>query len=225
MGYRHTAFVPGEWYHCYNRGVDKRTVFETKNDYKRFLETLYLSNSSETGKRNNLTNQNKHEILTLPRKEPHLVAIGAYCLMPNHFHILLKELEEGGISKFMHKVGTSYTMYFNLKNDRTGNLFVKPFRSKHVGTDRYFKHVGHYIHLNSGDLFESGWKAKAPRNIQKLKERIEKYPYSSLPDYLNIQRPEKAILDETSMELFRSDVPFPTLLAEAFAYYTEINLP
>src|SRR3989344_1270124 len=117
MAYRRIAFAPDEWYHCYNRGVDKRTIFEEPRDYERFLEALYLSNATESIPRGTFQHLPHSEIINLERTEP-IVAIGAYCLMPNHFHLLIKESVEGGISRFMHRVGTSYTMYFNIKRKR-----------------------------------------------------------------------------------------------------------
>src|SRR5579859_6476622 len=135
MGYRRTPFVEGEWYHCYSRGIDKRTVFENPEGFNRFIELLYLANDSKLIDRAAMRSLSHEKILQLPRKA-NLVAIGAYCLMGNHFHLLLQEKVPNGISKFMHKVGTGYTKYFNLKNDRIGNLFVKPFRSKHIHDDR-----------------------------------------------------------------------------------------
>ena len=142
-------FAPDEWYHCYSRGVDKRTTFESPREYKRFIELLYLCNSEEPIHRSNLLNKTNEEILSVLRGAP-LVSIGAYCLMPNHFHLLLKDLsEEGdGISRFMQKLGTAYTMFFNTSRERTGNLFVKPFRSKHIKDDEYLKRVTQYIPFN-----------------------------------------------------------------------------
>ena len=92
----------------------------------------------------------------MERELPTYCDILAYCLMPNHFHLLLQDAlpAGGGISKFMQKVGTAYTMYFNASRERAGNLFVKPFRSKHVSDDRYFKRVAQYIHFNPIELME-----------------------------------------------------------------------
>ena len=224
MGYRRIPFVPGEWYHCYSRGIDGRTVFENPRDYERFREALYLSNSKETNPRGNFQHLSYSETLTLTRQGP-IVAIGAYCLMPNHFHLLLQEIEEGGISKFMHRVGTSYTMYFNLKRERIGNLFVKPFRSKHIADDRYLKRVAQYIHLNPVALYEPGWKKGLVKNMNALEKKLHAFPHSSLPDYEGQKRKEEALLDVNAMELLREDIrPLSKLLIETREYYAELLL-
>jgi len=199
-------FAPGEWYHCYSRGVDKRITFESEHDYMRFMQLLYLANSTECLHRSEVFLNKQTDIFQIDRKK-RLVSIGSYCLMPNHFHLLLKdESEDGtGISKFMQRVGTAYAMYFNIPRERTGNLFVKPFRSKHVGEDGYFKRVSTYIHFNPIELSEKGWKEGRVENWQDLLSTLREYPYSSLIDYeAGNARPEAAILDFESMDLIRS---------------------
>ena len=209
MAYRRTAFTPGEWYHCYTRGVEKRRVFENSRDYERFLEGLYLSNSVEQTPRGNFQHLSHGEILQLPRVGA-LVAVGAYCLMPNHFHILLKELRPNGITKFMQRLGTSYTMYFNVKNERVGGLFVTPFRSKHIADDRYYQRVAQYIHLNPADVV--GFT------------RIAEYRYSSLLDYYGEVRDARAILDKESFNLLRATMPpYKKLVTEAAEYHASLK--
>src|SRR3989344_8357266 len=156
MGYRRVPFQIDEWYHCYNRGIDKRTVFESEDDAERFLQLLYLANSPEEVRLCDLSSSTD-KILERPRART-LVSVGAYCLMPNHYHLLLKEIADGGISRFMQKLGTAYTMYFNKKYKRVGNLLTKPFRARHVGEDRSFQRVVDYIHCNAAELTEAGWK-------------------------------------------------------------------
>jgi len=219
MAIRKTAFALGEWYHCYNRGVDKRIVFQDKQDHYRFLEQLYLGNSSSTLHRSNIRKEKFTDILKLPQKDP-LVAIGAFCLMPNHYHLLLKETSDDGITKFMQKLGTAYTMYFNEKKSRTGNLFVKPFRSQHVGDDRYFQHLINYIHCNPAELFEPGWKNGEIKDAKKLIDQLVVYPYSSLRVYENKSLPSRSILDECVFKVERSK-PARTMIREAQEYYQE----
>ena len=177
MAYRRVAFAPGEWYHCFTRTVDKKDAFRNRVDFNRFLELLYLSNDTHSQQRGAFQGRSHVEILQRKRHAP-IVALAAYCLMPNHFHLLLQEVSEGGITSFMRKVGTGYAMYFNLKNKRIGNIFVKPFRSKHVADDAYFKRAVSYIHLNPVELFESGWKSGIVRDKSAVKERLLQYSYS-----------------------------------------------
>jgi len=223
MGHRREPIAPEEWYHCFSRGIDGRKTFEDTFDYQRFTQALYLSNSIETIERSSFWRLTHEEIFELQREAP-LVAVGAYALMPNHFHLLLKEVEEGGISRFMQRLGTSYTKYFNERYARIGNLFVKPFRSKHVGTDNYLRRVVAYIHCNPAEIFEPGWKTGRVSNVHRLKKELETFPYSSLMDYLEQKRPEAKLLNWMSIDdLLRGEMPpLKTLIPEAIAYYQEL---
>ena len=224
MALRRTPFAIDEWYHCYNRGVEKRRVFETKRDHERFMQLLYLCNSKTILQRSNILKKSNNEIYALKRGRP-LVAIGSYTLMPNHFHVALKEIFEGGITAFMHKLSTAYTMYFNIKNKRVGGLFVKPFRSKHVGEDRYLKYLVQYIHLNPAELFEKDWKHGNVVHPQQLMHQLTNYPYSSFLEYHSRgSRPERAILDKESFELLADGAPSAEeMIREAAEYYKEFD--
>lgn len=221
-------FESGEWYHCYSRGVDKRTVFERASDYERFLQSLYLCNSETSVHRSNHGEKTKDEVYEIERKDP-LVSIGAYCLMSNHFHLLLRENSDdgSGISRFMQKLGTSYTMYFNIRKERTGNLFVKPFRSRHVKDDRYFKRVAQYIHFNPIEIFEPKWKEGKVLAKGLLENRLRQYTYSSLPDFhaaKGERRPERAILDEEALDLLSDDSPsLSETLSDMREYYSSLS--
>ncbi len=114
-----------------------------------------------------------------------LVDIGSYCLMPNHFHILVYEKKDGGISKYMLKLLTAYTMYFNKKYKRTGKLYERVFKSTHANTDRYLKYLYSYIHLNPAKLIDKNWRENKNRNTQNLLKYVFDYPYSSLKSYTN----------------------------------------
>ena len=217
-----SPFGIDEWYHCYNRGVDKRTVFEDASDYNRFLLLLFIGNSSEPIHIANLKDRNLHAVLedtSIERGEP-LVEIGAYTLIYNHFHLILKEILKGGAALFMQKIFTAYTMYFNKKNERTGALFAGTFKSKHIDDDRYLKQVISYSHLNAAELFDPRWK-DGGGNLEKVKQHLVKYPYSSLPDFLGQSRPERKILGDSIFELFETVPTLEEMTEDANAYYTE----
>jgi len=112
-----------------------------------------------------------------------LVALGAYCLMPNHFHLYVTPIVGGGVSKFMQRVQTAYTKYFNEKHDRTGSLFEGTFKSEHVKTDRQAKYLFSYVHLNPAKLRNSRWKEKLSRDWKSLRNYVTEYPYSSYREY------------------------------------------
>lgn len=221
---RKTIFTEGEWYHLYNRGTDKRKIFTDNNDYQRFLKLLYLANST---KPTILYTLKKDTIFDFPREE-NLVDIGAYCLMPNHFHLLVKEKVEGGISLFMRKLLTGYSMYFNIKNKRTGKLFEGPFKSIHVDTDNYFRYVLSYIHLNPVKLVEPEWKEKGVQNKDRVKNFLQSYSPSSHLDYLKLSekspRIERWILatDDLPIEIKSRD--FVDELNDWLEYQTMLKL-
>lgn len=192
-------FECNEWYHCFSRGVDKRDVFEEEGDADRFLMLLYLANSDRPVDLHDIEHPELEKVLRT-RREERLVSIGAYCLMPNHYHLLIKEVRDKGISTFMRKLGIAYTMYFNARNDRVGNLFVRPFRSRHVGTDPYFQTVLQYIHCNPAELFEPRWRSGSVRNMRRLEKQLIDYPYSSLRSYVTSAE-KSPLLSEDGFEI------------------------
>jgi len=190
MSIRKVSFVMGEFYHVYNRGNSKQIIFRDKQDYNRFLALLYAINT----KQNLIFRLVLNDMYKFDREE-RLVSIGGYCLMPNHFHLLLTEVDGGSISKFMQKLTTAYSMYFNEKYDRTGSLFEGKFKSEHSGEDRYLKYLFSYIHLNPVKLVDKNWKTKKIQNKQKILKFLKNYYYSSYKDYLGEKRIESAILN------------------------------
>lgn len=180
---RKTQFATGEYYHIYNRGVDKRKIFTDRRDYTRFLAYLYFMNDAE---RTRLTDDFKLNLEAKPRERSWkpLVAIGAYCLMPNHFHLYLTPVAKDGISKFMQRVQTAYTMYFNKRHERSGALFQGTFKAQHIAGNNYAKYLFSYIHLNPAKLKDKRWKEKGVRELREFTEYLESYPYSSLREYV-----------------------------------------
>ena len=190
---RTITFSEGEYYHIYNRGVEKRDIFMERRDYNRFIKLLYVTNSTKPVVYREIENKLFSEI----DREEQLVAIGAYCLMPNHFHLLVKEMSEGGISKFMEKLGTGYSMYFNKKYKRSGFLFQGNFKAEHVDTDEYLKYLYSYIHLNPVKLIDPLWKDLGIRDAVGAKKYLDGYRDSSYLDYLGKDREEKLILTKS----------------------------
>lgn len=117
------------------------------------------------------------------RTQP-MVDIVCYCLMPNHFHLVLRQLIDGGIHKFMHKLATGYAMYFNRKYDRTGILFEGPFKAIPIKEDEYLTHLLRYIHLNPVDLVEPEWKENGIKDWESANKFLENYRWSSYMDYI-----------------------------------------
>lgn len=186
-----------EFYHLYNRGVDKRAVFMDTEDYERFIALLYLANSATPVHISNHQGLTLMELLVIERDET-LVDIGAYCLMPNHFHILVHEKVENGISVFMHKVMTGYTMYFNKKYKRSGSLFSGTFKAQHVYKEEHLKYLFAYIHLNPVKLIDSKWKKNSITDKKKAEVYLHQYKYSSYIDYSAQAREEGAIINHSA---------------------------
>ena len=147
MPSRKTELTNGEFYHIYNRGVDKRIIFKDKQDFFQFIQMLDHFNQEESlggiekyKYPNNIKQRGRTSLL---------VEIVAHCLNKNHYHLILKQITGNGISKFMQKVGTGYTMYFNKKYKRTGSLFGGRFKSKYIETGEQLNYVGVYVNLNN----------------------------------------------------------------------------
>jgi putative transposase len=198
---RKDPFITGEYYHVYNRGIDKRVIFKLKKDYERFMMLLYIANSNNSFRLDDLLNkkcQTFDEILVLDKGEP-LVSIGAWCLMTNHFHLLVRQEMDEGITKFMKKLGTGYSMFFNIKYQRTGGLFGGPFKSKLIGTDdNYMRHLFGYIHINPLEIKFPGWQDEINKSLigvnKNMTRFLENYRYSSYLDYTGETRIEKNII-------------------------------
>lgn len=158
---RETPFIPGEFYHIYNRGVDKRDVFMDADDFNRFLQSMRVFNTVEPC--GSIYEQSRNLKNNVPPPSDPLVRIVCYCLNPNHYHFLLEEVVENGISEFMKRMGGGYTKYFNEKYERSGSLFQGRFKSVHIGSDSYLKTLSAYINLNNqvhkitSKFFRSSW--------------------------------------------------------------------
>lgn len=184
MGFRE-PFITGEKYHVYNRGTDKRKTFLDKHDYERFLFILeYLNRGIRGNVKKNLDIRLSGKSRG-PRKEAEqLVDILDYCLMPNHYHLILEQKVDGGISKFLQRVMTSYTMYFNKRHQRSGVLFQGKTKSKFITSDLHYKQVKTYLHLNPVDLYEKGWRERGRViSLEKTKKFLKTFQWSSCDNY------------------------------------------
>jgi len=146
---RKTPFVTGEYYHIYNRGVDKRITFSDESDMQRFYDSIEEFNTIEPiGSIYENSFAKKLGSPTSKSEEDVLVKLVAHCANPNHFHLILKQEAEKGIEKFMQKIGTGYTKYFNHKYERSGTLFQGKFKSVHVHSNEYLLHLSVYVNSN-----------------------------------------------------------------------------
>ena len=216
MSIRKVSFVPGEYYHIYNRGNSKQKIFHDKQDYERFIGLLYACNNQENFKIFNIPKGQGLFSIDISKK---LVDIGAYVLIPNHFHILITQGENGDISKFMQKVSTAYVIYYNKKYKRTGGLFEGKFKSQHAGNDRYLKYLFSYIHLNCLKLLSKDWKESGIRDKKKTLEYLLNYKYSSYVDYMEFPRVQSKLLNIKAFpEYFPGKLSFVKEIFEWIGY-------
>jgi putative transposase len=150
---RKFVFANDHYYHVFNRGHEKREIFSDVREYRRFLELLNYYRFSKPplrfSKYMEINQKQRTEILhSLEKNNRQIVEVICYCLMPNHFHLLLKQLEKNGIAKFLAQVSNSYTKYFNTKHSRASNLFQGTFKAVHVESDEQLLHLSRYIHTN-----------------------------------------------------------------------------
>ena len=216
---RTTKFAPKEFYHLYNRGTEKRDVFMSPTDYTRFITLMLICNQLDSAVK--IEKKTLAELIKLKseNKGKRLIDIVSYCLMPNHFHILASEKEENGISKFMQKVMTGYTMYFNKKYERTGALFQGKFKATHVNEDRYLSYLVSYIHLNPIKLIEPEWKEIGINDLKQAEKYLDNYKYSSYQDFLGVKRSENVILNRNRLpEYFSSGFDFKKSVIELLSY-------
>lgn len=217
---RSFSFAPGEYYHLYNRGTEKRNIFISRGDYNRFLALLFLANQNapiDSTQRGSTSLKIESE-----RNGEPIIEIVTYCLMPNHFHLLVREITDGGISKFMQKLMTGYTMYFNKRNERSGALFQGKFKATHVADNRYLRYLISYIHLNPVKLIEPKWKETGIVDRARAEKYLERYVPSSYLDYLGQARPEGMILNREALpEYFSTGTDFKTFVTEWLTYKPE----
>ncbi|MEI8096688.1 MAG: transposase [Candidatus Moraniibacteriota bacterium] len=172
---RKTIFAKGEFYHIYNRGTEKRTIFLDESDYTRFKESIVEFNVVDPiGSlfENSFRKKNQLGGSTSKTENEKLVNIVAYCLNPNHYHFILQQVADKGIEKFMQRLGTGYTMYFNNKNERSGALFQGKFKAVHIDSNIYLLHVSAYVNLNDlvhqlgGRTSKSSWDEYTKRSYK-----------------------------------------------------------
>jgi putative transposase len=181
---RKEKFVQNEYYHIYNRGIDKRDIFSDKYDLERFFKSMKEFNTIEdviSLQKKSIKNK-KIELIKKSNesdkfdKSDNLVNFVCYCLNPNHYHFILEQVVNNGISRFMHRVGSGYTRYFNEKYQRSGSLFQGTFKAKHIQKDEYLMWLSVYVNLNfkihkidlNNSLYKSSWNEYLRENNESF---------------------------------------------------------
>jgi len=215
---RKISFALGEYYHVYNRGTDKRKTFLDRRDHIRFLASIYFGNSKRLIHPSDWPGKNIENVFHSVQINfsDRLVDIGAYCLMPNHFHLLVREKEAGGIPKLMQKLQTGYSLYFNKKYQRTGSLFESKFKAQHVDNDHYLHYLLAYIHLNPVKIIDrDDWESKKIKNKGTAKEFLGHYDFSSYHHYLGQPKSHNILLSVANFpDYFRTTKDFDGFISE-----------
>lgn len=205
MPSRATPLINGQIYHVYNRGTEKRRIFETGRDFSRFMQTTNYYQLE--GPKPKFSNSWGPKISELdPNKK--IVDIIALCLIPNHFHLLLKQLRDGGITEFVSKISNSYTKYFNIKHKRIGLLFQGEFKSVLIETDEQLLHLSRYIHLNPVSSF--------------LAKKPEDWEWSSYREYLNLVS-SSFFAKEIVLNQFKSIDKYKRFVNDQISYAQELE--
>lgn len=205
MPYRIIPFVNGQYYHIYNRGSEKRSIFESRRDYQRFLKTLkYYQTEGPKSKFSHFPS------LIVPELDysKKMIEIIAYCLMPNHFHLLIKQIREKGITEFMSKFINSYTKYYNTKYNRVGALLQGMFKAVLVESDEQLIHVSRYIHLNPISSF--------------LVKNLNQYKWSSFLEYAT--EVEGICSKKEILTNFKNPQEYQQFVLDQIAYAQELEL-
>lgn len=213
---REIPLVTDQIYHVINRGVASQPVFLSQRDYQRALEAILYYQYQKPHLRYSfflrLPVQQRQDFLNkLKLKGECLIEIIAYCLMPNHLHLLLKQCRENGISFFMSNFANSYTRYFNTKQKRKGHLFQGKFKAVRVETDQQLIHLSRYIHLNPYSSY-----------LIKTLDELESYPHSSFPEYLHLQK-EAYCNKEIILTYFKGSNSYKKFVFDQSSYQRELE--
>lgn len=216
MPYRRFPLVNGEIYHVFNRSIAKQQIFHNYYDYDRIIQLVNYYRFSKLPLRfsfyKRLPKEIKEEFTKkyLIKNVPMLDII-AYCIMPNHFHFLLKPNKQNAISDFMRNIQNGYSKYYNLKYNRTGSLFQFMFKAVHIERDEQLLHVCRYIHLN-------------PITAHIVTEHdFENYIWSSLNYYLSTSNNDSFINSAEVMANFKSIMDFRNFMLDQIEYQRELN--
>ncbi|OGE33500.1 hypothetical protein A3D83_00840 [Candidatus Daviesbacteria bacterium RIFCSPHIGHO2_02_FULL_41_10] len=199
-------FVNGQFYHIYNRGVEKRTIFEKNWDYSRLIKTIKYYQL--IGPKPKLSRFLVGSIFK-PDNDKKIVEIICYCLMPNHFHFLVKQLKDGGVTEFISKLSNSYTKYYNVKYNRVGPLLQGEFKAVLIESDEQLVHISRYIHLNPVVSF--------------LVKNLSQYRWSSYKEYI-ANETNGISSKETIISFFKSPEGYEKFVLDQIDYAQKLEI-
>ena len=207
-----------ELYHLLNRGVDKRQIFLDDADRWRFVNGLELFNDVQPAENSvYFFSKTTHGVESIdlrgrygekPKKRKPIIDIHGWCIMGNHYHLLLSERVEGGLTKFIMKLNVGYAKYFNEKYERVGTLFQGRTKKILINSDAHFLHILHYIHLNPLDFLPGAkdWRERRIAGAVPALAHLEKYRWSSYLDYCGQKNFPSVITTELFSAVFKGNM-------------------
>lgn len=204
--HRKDILATGKIYHIFNRGVNKQNIFFAEDDYRRFLQvaTHYLTSKRQFSHSKKPISDTVSEMAKIDSK----VEVLAYCLMPNHFHLLVKQLGDRGITWYLQHVSNSYSHYIHTKYKRTGPLFEGPFKNVLIETDEQLIHVSRYIHLNP--------------LVSNLIKNLNDYLWSSYSSYINDEK-DPLCTTKTILGYFKGKKDYRQFVLDQIDYGKELQ--
>lgn len=219
---RKEKFTPNEYYHIYNRTIMNVPIFKNDQNANRLKQSMLFANSTISSKifqflrDSEKSSETKFiEAIKLSKEGEKLVDILCYAIMPDHYHILVKERVDGGIINFVRKCDISITKYINTKNKRRGPIFESLFKSKHVNSNEYLTHLSTYIHLNPLDIISGKeWRNHKLKNWGKIRKKIIDYPWSSLKLFLEDKSDPVVSGEKSILGQFKNKKDYESFLCE-----------
>jgi len=195
-----------ELYHALNHGVEKRNLFIDDGDRLRFVHDLYEFNDTAPAPEFIKYREFVTPDIRTVRARERIVDIHGWCLMGNHYHLLLSERVDEGLTKFLRKLNIGFAMYYNERYKRSGTLFRGRTKRIRINTDAHFLHILHYIHLNPLDFLKGAetWRTLEIKNSNKALSFLEKYRWSSYLDYCGTKNFSSVITKELFGDVFRN---------------------
>lgn len=206
MPYRITPLVTDQFYHVFNRGVAKLPIFLDRRDYNRFLDTVYYYQFQ--GPKPQFSQLKRFKDFNF-EKNKRIVELLCYCFMPNHFHFLIHQRQENGISEFINRLSNSYTKYFNTRHRRIGPLLQGQFKAKRIEREEQLLHVSRYIHLNPITSF--------------LTKNLKEYTWSSYPCYIGLQK-GNICTNEFILSFFKGKQKYEQFVLDQIEYAQSLEM-
>jgi putative transposase len=209
---RNEKTAPGEWYHLFNRGTDRKKIFLNDRDYIRFLFLILHLQHEESyyNVERYINSYIKNNTFDINLTKSRFIDLSCYCLMPNHFHLLVYERSENGIPKYMQRILNAYTKYFNTKYRKNGHVFEGPYKLVRVKDNNQLLYLSGYIHNN-------------PRDLRDWQNKEEEYPWSSYSDYVSVNRWGDKLLQEILLKQFGNKSDYHKFLKENTAKQKLLN--